>query len=190
MNTPHERLTRTTFSLPLREVHALVGGAVNARPLLFLHCFPDHPPTDDIRWKETSCLYLRLEGTRKSCPVRAHSASSGFHQYFWILSGDEQQLSGGPGRAAGSIFPTHDACGPDAKIRSKHRLAHVELVANGRNVFWLKLGLGGNVKSPQCNFLSPGESVGKPLGGGNQGGAAELHLIERGENFGFGPQLS
>src|SRR5437868_548123 len=27
------------------EVHALVGGAVNARPLLFLHAFPDHPPT-------------------------------------------------------------------------------------------------------------------------------------------------
>jgi pimeloyl-ACP methyl ester carboxylesterase len=37
MNTPHERLTRTTFSLPLGEVHAL--------PLLFLHGFPDHPPT-------------------------------------------------------------------------------------------------------------------------------------------------
>src|SRR5881227_1407078 len=45
MNTPHERLTRTTFSLPLGEVHALLGGAVNARPLLFLHGFPDHPPT-------------------------------------------------------------------------------------------------------------------------------------------------
>jgi hypothetical protein len=45
VNTPHERLTRTTFSLPLGEVHALVGGAVNARPLLFLHGFPDHPPT-------------------------------------------------------------------------------------------------------------------------------------------------
>src|SRR6266540_2648088 len=45
MNTPHERLTRTTFSLPFGEVHALVGGAVNARPLLFLHGFPDHPPT-------------------------------------------------------------------------------------------------------------------------------------------------
>src|SRR4029453_13378851 len=44
MNTPHERLTRTTFSLPFGEVHALVGGAVNARPLLFLHGFPDHPP--------------------------------------------------------------------------------------------------------------------------------------------------
>jgi hypothetical protein len=44
MNTLHERLTRTTFSLPLGEVHALVGGAVNARPLLFLHGFPDHPP--------------------------------------------------------------------------------------------------------------------------------------------------
>src|SRR2546429_8627145 len=45
MNTPDERLTRTTFSLPLGEVHARVGGAVNARPLLFLHGFPDHPPT-------------------------------------------------------------------------------------------------------------------------------------------------
>src|SRR5262245_40926292 len=45
MNTPHERLTRTTFSLPLGEVHALVGGALNARPLLFLHGFPDHPAT-------------------------------------------------------------------------------------------------------------------------------------------------
>src|SRR5881394_2752666 len=45
MSTPHERLIRTTFSLPFGEVHALVGGAVNARPLLFLHGFPDHPPT-------------------------------------------------------------------------------------------------------------------------------------------------
>src|SRR5437667_8073731 len=45
MNTLHERLTHSTFSLPLGEVHALVGGAVNARPLLFLHGFPDHPPT-------------------------------------------------------------------------------------------------------------------------------------------------
>src|SRR4029450_7996590 len=45
MNKPHERLTRSTFSLPLGEVHALVGGAVNARPLLFLHGFPDHPAT-------------------------------------------------------------------------------------------------------------------------------------------------
>jgi hypothetical protein len=34
MNTPHERLTRITFSLPFGEVHALVGGEVNARPLL------------------------------------------------------------------------------------------------------------------------------------------------------------
>jgi len=33
MNTPHKRLNRTTFSLPLGEFHALVGGAVNARPL-------------------------------------------------------------------------------------------------------------------------------------------------------------
>src|SRR5207247_1309043 len=45
MNTLHERLTHSTFPLPLGEVHALVGGAVNARPLLFLHGFPDHPPT-------------------------------------------------------------------------------------------------------------------------------------------------
>src|SRR5213595_2776162 len=45
MSTPHERLTHSTFSLPFGEVHALVGGAVNARPLLFLHGFPDHPPT-------------------------------------------------------------------------------------------------------------------------------------------------
>ena len=43
MNTPHERLIRTTFSLPLGEVHALVGGAVNARPLLFLYGFPRSP---------------------------------------------------------------------------------------------------------------------------------------------------
>ena len=35
MSTPHERLIRTTFSVPFGEVHALVGGAVNARPLLF-----------------------------------------------------------------------------------------------------------------------------------------------------------
>src|SRR5947208_2607306 len=45
MNTPHERLTRTMFSLPLGEVHAIVGGPFTARPLLSLHGFPDHPPT-------------------------------------------------------------------------------------------------------------------------------------------------
>ena len=45
MSTPHEKLIRTKFALPLGEVHALVGGAVSARPLLFLHGFPDHPPT-------------------------------------------------------------------------------------------------------------------------------------------------
>src|SRR5437667_12021454 len=45
MNTLHERLTHSTFPLPLGDVHALVGGAVNARPLLFLHGFPDQPPT-------------------------------------------------------------------------------------------------------------------------------------------------
>jgi hypothetical protein len=45
MNTAHAKLIRTTFALPLGEVHALVGGVVNARPLLVLHCFSDHPPT-------------------------------------------------------------------------------------------------------------------------------------------------
>jgi pimeloyl-ACP methyl ester carboxylesterase len=57
MKTPHERLTRAKFPLPLREVHALVGGAVNARPLLFLHGFPDYPPTDeDRRWFDARVL--------------------------------------------------------------------------------------------------------------------------------------
>jgi hypothetical protein len=28
MSTPHEKLIRTTFSQPLGEVHALVGGAL------------------------------------------------------------------------------------------------------------------------------------------------------------------
>src|SRR5438093_4058719 len=45
MNTPHERLARSQFSRPLGEVHALLDGAVIARPLLFLHGFPDDPPT-------------------------------------------------------------------------------------------------------------------------------------------------
>ena len=49
-----------------------------------------------------------------------------------------------------------------AKNRSKHRLAHVELVANGSNVFWLKLGLGRNVKSPQCNFFCPVRASASP----------------------------
>ena len=30
MSTLHEKLIRTTFALPLGEVHALVGGAVSA----------------------------------------------------------------------------------------------------------------------------------------------------------------
>ncbi|MBL9015875.1 MAG: alpha/beta hydrolase [Myxococcales bacterium] len=38
-------LARATFTLPVGEVHALVGGDPAAPPLLFLHGFPDHPPT-------------------------------------------------------------------------------------------------------------------------------------------------
>lgn len=38
-------LSRTTFSLPVGELHALVGGDPAAAPLVFLHGFPDHPPT-------------------------------------------------------------------------------------------------------------------------------------------------
>src|SRR5437763_14059009 len=70
MNTPHERLTRTTFSLPLGEVHALLGGAVNARPLLFLHGFPDHPPT------AVPCLEHLAESHRVVAPwVRGYAPS-------------------------------------------------------------------------------------------------------------------
>lgn len=38
-------LDRATFALPVGEVHALVGGDRAARPLVYLHGFPDHPPT-------------------------------------------------------------------------------------------------------------------------------------------------
>lgn len=38
-------LDRATFALPVGEVHALVGGDRGARPLVYLHGFPDHPPT-------------------------------------------------------------------------------------------------------------------------------------------------
>lgn len=38
-------LARTTFALPVGVVHALVGGDPAAPPLLYLHGFPDHPPT-------------------------------------------------------------------------------------------------------------------------------------------------
>lgn len=38
-------LERATFALPVGTVHALVGGAATARPLVYLHGFPDHPPT-------------------------------------------------------------------------------------------------------------------------------------------------
>ena len=77
MNTPHERLTSTTFSLPLGEVHALVGGAVNARPLLFLHGFPDHPPTaepsqiDRVRKAEAHIAtpLLQLHSSDDGCIV-------------------------------------------------------------------------------------------------------------------------
>ena len=38
-------LERASFDLPAGTFHALVGGERTARPLLFLHGFPDHPPT-------------------------------------------------------------------------------------------------------------------------------------------------
>lgn len=38
-------LARETFDLPAGTFHALVGGDPAAPPLLFLHGFPDHPPT-------------------------------------------------------------------------------------------------------------------------------------------------
>ncbi len=38
-------LERALFALPVGTVHALVGGPSTARPLVFLHGFPDHPPT-------------------------------------------------------------------------------------------------------------------------------------------------
>lgn len=38
-------MERTTFELPRGTFHALVAGARDARPLIFLHGFPDHPPT-------------------------------------------------------------------------------------------------------------------------------------------------
>ena len=38
-------LERTTFALPGGTFHALVGGDRAAPPLVFLHGFPDHPPT-------------------------------------------------------------------------------------------------------------------------------------------------
>ncbi len=38
-------LARATFALPVGQVHALVGGDPAARPLVYLHGFPDHPPT-------------------------------------------------------------------------------------------------------------------------------------------------
>lgn len=38
-------LARTRFDLPAGTFHALVGGDPDAPPLVFLHGFPDHPPT-------------------------------------------------------------------------------------------------------------------------------------------------
>lgn len=38
-------LERTTYALPAGTFHALVGGDPAAPPLVFLHGFPDHPPT-------------------------------------------------------------------------------------------------------------------------------------------------
>lgn len=40
-----QTLSRATFALPVGEVHALVGGDPASPPLVFLHGFPDHPPT-------------------------------------------------------------------------------------------------------------------------------------------------
>jgi pimeloyl-ACP methyl ester carboxylesterase len=39
------RLDRATFALPVGEIHAIVGGDRSAPPLVYLHGFPDHPPT-------------------------------------------------------------------------------------------------------------------------------------------------
>jgi pimeloyl-ACP methyl ester carboxylesterase len=63
MSTPHQRLTRTTFSLPLGEVHALVGGAVNARPLTTFF--------DRMREAETHIAIplLQLHGSDDGCIV-------------------------------------------------------------------------------------------------------------------------
>jgi len=36
---------RTTFALPAGAFHALTAGPTDAPPLVFLHGFPDHPPT-------------------------------------------------------------------------------------------------------------------------------------------------
>ncbi|MDX2092546.1 MAG: alpha/beta hydrolase [Kofleriaceae bacterium] len=38
-------LARTMFALPTGTFHALVGGEPSAPPLVYLHGFPDHPPT-------------------------------------------------------------------------------------------------------------------------------------------------
>jgi pimeloyl-ACP methyl ester carboxylesterase len=38
-------LARATFDLPAGTFHALVGGDPTAPPLVYLHGFPDHPPT-------------------------------------------------------------------------------------------------------------------------------------------------
>ncbi len=38
-------LDRATFDLPAGTFHALVGGDPAARPLVYLHGFPDHPPS-------------------------------------------------------------------------------------------------------------------------------------------------
>src|SRR6266567_4585543 len=103
VNTPHERLTRTTFSLPLGEVHALVGGAVNARPLLFLHGFPDHPPT--------AVPFLEhLAETRRAVapPSRGHardSAPGHPHTLARPLEAVEEELVHGPVPAPRSGLP-------------------------------------------------------------------------------------
>lgn len=45
-------LERTTFDLPAGRFHALVGGDAAAPPLVYLHGFPDHPPTAEAFLEE------------------------------------------------------------------------------------------------------------------------------------------
>ena len=72
MYTARDRLTRTTFSLPLSEIHALVGGAVNARPLLFLPSdralttFVDRMRKAEVR---IATPLLQLHGSDDGCIV-------------------------------------------------------------------------------------------------------------------------
>ena len=99
MNTPHERLTRTTFSLPLGEVHALVGGAVNARPLLFLHGFPDHPPTDDFAGRRRVAFIFGLKEPVKAVPCeRTQPAQASTNIFGFFLAMNSSFLAAPEGR--------------------------------------------------------------------------------------------